>query len=85
VLLRVINTPAQSALDRKDRQDNVRHAFAMEPLRQTAVSGQRIVLLDDVMTSGASMSAAATTLRHAGAAHITALVFARTGVDAATA
>jgi len=85
VLLRVINTPAQSALDRKDRQDNVRHAFAMEPLLQGAVSDKRIVLLDDVMTSGASMSAAATTLRHAGAAHITALVFARTGVDAATA
>jgi predicted amidophosphoribosyltransferase len=36
------------------------------------------VLVDDVMTSGASLHAAAQALRHAGAAHITALVFART-------
>jgi len=54
VLLRVINTPAQSALDRKDRQDR-RHAFAMEPLRQGAVSDKRIVLLDDVKTTPAAL------------------------------
>jgi predicted amidophosphoribosyltransferase len=37
-----------------------------------------VVLVDDVMTSGASLHAAALALRQAGAAHITALVFART-------
>jgi predicted amidophosphoribosyltransferase len=37
-----------------------------------------LVLVDDVMTSGASLHAAANVLRQAGAAHITALVFART-------
>jgi ComF family protein len=85
VLLRVINTPAQSTLDRKDRQSNVRYAFAMEPSRQGVVANKRIVLVDDVMTSGASMGAASATLKQAGAIHVTALVFARTGVDTATA
>jgi len=37
-----------------------------------------VVLLDDVMTTGASLFAAAQVLREAGAAHITGLVFART-------
>jgi predicted amidophosphoribosyltransferase len=37
-----------------------------------------VVLVDDVMTSGASLAAAARVIRHAGATHITALVFART-------
>nr|WP_315464790.1 ComF family protein [uncultured Rhodoferax sp.] len=85
VLLRVIHTPAQSALDRKSRRQNVRNAYAMEPTRQGAVAGKRVVLVDDVMTSGASMGEAAATLRRAGATHITALVFARTGADAISA
>jgi predicted amidophosphoribosyltransferase len=42
------------------------------------VRGRRIVLVDDVMTSGASVFAAARVLREAGAAHVTALVLART-------
>lgn len=80
-LLRVVNTPAQSTLARKDRQSNLRRAFAMEPARPGIVAGKRLVLLDDVMTSGASMAAASAVLKRAGASHITALVFARTGVD----
>ena len=77
VLLRVRHTPPQSSLSRAARLDNVRHAFAMEPLHSAAVAGKRVVLVDDVMTSGASLTAAAQCLRQAGAAHITALVFAR--------
>ena len=84
-LLRVVNTPAQSSLTRKDRQNNLRLAFAMEPSRPGIVEGKRLVLLDDVMTSGASMGAASAVLRRAGAIHITALVFARTGVETALA
>jgi ComF family protein len=78
VLLRIRNTPAQSALSRKDRLTSVAGAFAVEPLLHSTLAHKRIVLLDDVMTSGASMSAAACALRSAGAAHITGLVFART-------
>jgi len=78
LLLRTRHTPAQSALKRAERLRNVQGAFAVEPLRAPALRGQRVVLVDDVMTSGASLHAAALALRQAGAAHITALVFART-------
>jgi predicted amidophosphoribosyltransferase len=56
----------------------VQHAFALDPLRAGQLAGKRVVLVDDVMTSGASLHAAATALRQAGAQHICALVFART-------
>ncbi|MGE0497709.1 MAG: ComF family protein [Ramlibacter sp.] len=78
LLLRVRDTPPQRALDRAARQRNVRDAFAVEPLRAAQLRDRRVVLVDDVMTSGASLHAAARALRGAGAAHVTALVLART-------
>jgi ComF family protein len=78
LLLRVRHTAAQTALDRKDRLGNVKDAFAVEPLRAAQVKGRRIVLVDDVMTSGASLYSAAEALHQAGAATVTALVLART-------
>jgi ComF family protein len=78
LLLRTRETPAQSGLARADRLRNLQGAFALEPLRAARVHGRRIVLVDDVMTSGASLFAAAEVLRRAGAAHITAVVLART-------
>ena len=77
LLLRVQDTPPQSALGRAERLRNVRHAFAVEPLRASELKGAMVVLVDDVMTSGASMYAAAATLRAAGAARITGIVLAR--------
>lgn len=78
VLLRVLDTPPQRTLPRSARLQAVQNAFAVDPLQQTRIRGQRVVLIDDVMTSGASLHAAARVLRKAGAAHITALVLART-------
>lgn len=78
LLLRTRHTPAQSALKRAERLRNVQGAFVVEPLRAHEIRGQRVVLVDDVMTSGASLHAAALALRQAGAVHVTALVFART-------
>ena len=78
LLLRTRDTPAQSTLLRADRLRNLQGAFAVEPLRQDAVRGRRVVLIDDVMTSGASLFTAAAVLRTAGASHITAVVLART-------
>jgi ComF family protein len=78
LLLRVRHTPAQTALDRQGRLGNVAGAFAVEPLRAAQLKGKRVVLIDDVMTSGASLFTAAQALRQAGAAHITGLVLART-------
>ena len=78
VLLRIKDTAAQSSLPRKERLLGVRGAYALEPSLAAQMRDKRIVLLDDVMTTGASLHEAARMLRRAGAAHITALVFART-------
>jgi ComF family protein len=78
LLLKIRDTAAQSALDRKERLRNVKGAFAIEPLRALQVRGRNVVLVDDVMTSGASLFTAAHVLREAGAQSITALVLART-------
>ena len=56
-------------------------AFAVEPARAASLRGQRVVLIDDVMTTGATLHAATLALREAGVAHVTAAVLARTGLD----
>lgn len=77
LLLRLRDTQPQTALSRAERQTNLRHAFAVDPLRVQAASGRHLVLVDDVMTSGASLHAAADALRLAGASRVSALVLAR--------
>jgi len=78
LLLRVKNTRPQTELKREARLANVQGAFQIDPLRATAIKGKRVLLVDDVMTSGASLFTAAAVLRAAGAAHITGIVLART-------
>jgi ComF family protein len=78
LLLRVRHTAAQTALDRKQRLANVQGAFAADPLRAGELRGKQVLLVDDVMTSGASLFSAAAALRQAGAARVTAVVLART-------
>jgi ComF family protein len=78
LLLRIKDTPPQSTLNRSERLSNVKDAFAVNPLHYAKIKGARVVLVDDVMTSGASLFAAAGVLRAAGASHITGLVLART-------
>lgn len=76
-LLRVRRTRQQVGLGAKARQDNVRGAFAIAAGREGDVFGKRLVLVDDVYTTGATVAAAARVLRRAGAAEITVLTFAR--------
>ena len=80
-LLRVRDTPPQRGLSRAERLRNVRGAFALEPRHADALHEQRVVLVDDVMTTGASLHEAARALRAAAApAHIATLTLARTEV-----
>jgi ComF family protein len=81
LLLRIKDTLTQSTLSRSERLQNVKAAFAVEPLRAQELQGKRVVLVDDVMTSGVTLFAAASALRQAGAGHITAIVFARTEAE----
>jgi ComF family protein len=78
LLLRTKHTATQTALDRDQRAANVKGAFATQPMRASELKGKRVVLVDDVMTSGASLFSAAATLRQAGAASVVAVVLART-------
>lgn len=78
LLLRIQHTTEQSQLARTQRLHNLQGAFAVEPLQCSRLQGRRIVLIDDVMTTGATLHQAALALRQAGALHITALVLART-------
>ncbi len=78
LLLRVRHSAPQISLDREDRLGNVKGAFAVDPDQIARIEGCDVVLVDDVMTSGASIFTTADTLRQAGAARVTALVLART-------
>lgn len=75
-LVKTRNTRAQSRLNQTDsRAANIRGAYAVEEgLRLT---GRRVVLVDDVVTSGATLSQCAACLRAAGASTVIALTLAR--------
>jgi ComF family protein len=78
LLLRMRHTQAQSTLKRQERLSNLTGAFAVSPLEAGAVRGHTILLIDDVMTSGATLNLAAQVLKQAGAKKVSALVLAKT-------
>lgn len=78
LLLRLRETGVQASLDREARLANVQGAFGVAPLRARELRGASVLLVDDVMTSGASLFAAARALRQAGVRRVAAAVLART-------
>jgi len=78
VLLKIIDTPAQHTLKRAARLVALERAFAVEPLHAGVLAGKHVLLVDDVMTTGASLFSAARVLQGAGVRRITGLVLART-------
>lgn len=78
LLLRPRHTPHQLSLPPAERAANVRGAFAIEPRRRRELHGRSVALLDDVMTTGATLAEAARIVLHGGAASVQVWVLART-------
>jgi ComF family protein len=74
-LLRRRRTPSQGRLGALARARNVRGAFALRPGRE--VRGKKLVVIDDVLTTGATAEECARVLRRAGAASVGVLTLAR--------
>jgi ComF family protein len=77
ILCRARATIAQFDLDRRDRARNVRGAFVVDPRRLRDVQDRWILLVDDVVTTGATLAASATALLDAGALAVSAITVAR--------
>jgi ComF family protein len=77
LLKRVKATPQQVGLSRTERAANVQGAFKVPPAAKGLVKGRRLVLVDDVITSGATAEACARALLRAGAANVDVLTLAR--------
>ena len=71
---RIKDTPSQTGLPWKEREKNIRNAFTCE----ADLKGKHVAMLDDVMTTGATLNELAKALRKSGAAHVSGWVVART-------
>jgi ComF family protein len=76
-LKRVKATVQQVGLSRSERAANIQGAFRVPAEGKVAIAGRRLVLVDDVLTSGATSEGCARALLRAGAANVDVLVFAR--------
>jgi ComF family protein len=76
-LTRTRATTAQYHLDRRHRAANVAQAFHVIPASQPAIRGRWVVLVDDVVTTGATLGESARALLDAGAAAVSAITVAR--------
>lgn len=76
-LIRVKRTQPHIDMGRTERQRNVAGAFAVHPRWAAALPGARVVLVDDVLTTGATVSSCARVLKAAGAARVDVLTLSR--------
>ncbi|MDG2482801.1 MAG: ComF family protein, partial [Alphaproteobacteria bacterium] len=77
LLIRRRATPSQGGLNRRQRIENLRGAIAVRAKRSGAVKGSSVLVIDDVMTTGATVDACAKALKRAGAVHVAVTTLAR--------
>ena len=77
ILSRLRHTTPQSELGREARLNNLWHSIAVNPSGLKTLSNRRVLLIDDVMTTGSTLSVCAQALLSAGAKQVNCLVFAR--------
>jgi len=83
LLLRARRTRAHSGLAAAERQRNIRGAFRLPPRSARQVAGRHVALVDDVLTTGATLSECARLLQAAGARRVSVWVAARAPLAAA--
>ncbi|TGR64845.1 ComF family protein, partial [Mesorhizobium sp. M2D.F.Ca.ET.223.01.1.1] len=74
---RVKLTRQQVGLERHEREENVRAAFRVPPDAEIEIAGRRVLVVDDVYTTGATVRAVAKALKRGGAGAVDILTFAR--------
>lgn len=77
ILIRAIDTPPQVGLSEEKRRMNVRGAFEISRKKESLVAGKTLLLVDDVMTTGATVEECARTLKNSGAEKVYVLTIAR--------
>jgi ComF family protein len=82
LLIRARKTDSQEGKDRDTRFRNLQGAIRAHPRRRARLAGRHVLIVDDVMTSGATFAAAADACLAAGAAHVSVLALARVAKDA---
>ncbi|MCB5174348.1 ComF family protein [Microvirga lenta] len=82
LLARVKRTRRQVGLTKAQRQENLQGAFRVPPEAKARLHGRRVLLIDDVLTTGATANAASRVLLRGGAASVDILAFARVVTEA---
>jgi predicted amidophosphoribosyltransferase len=77
-LLRQRETARLMSLDADERTEQIRGAFSVNPRRQPEIAGRHVAVVDDVLTTGATLNEIASTLWQAGAREVSVWVIART-------
>ncbi len=81
LMQRIKHRPPQASLHRDDRKKNVKRCFAVHPKRAPLLKGKTVLLIDDVMTTGATLNECAVVLKRAGAKQVFCLTLGRTRHD----
>jgi ComF family protein len=77
LLYRIKSTDMQKGMDRQTRFENLSNSIVVNKAFQDKLKGKTVLLVDDVMTTGATLSACAEACKQAGAEKVNVIVFAR--------